>query len=311
MSEKYHVGHLEVATPWGNAGGVLKSVEDVYKMSLTGVGWEEPGTYTLEYRPGNAQNGEVDYVHDPVTGMSNNSLGMPNKGMDVVEKEIPEMVEIAHARGKKLIINVGPVTTEPEEESLELVTRAYIAGADAVLLNGGCPNVITEDGSAKAPLSKDPVRLFQTLNALKPVVEKYPKIFLRVSPQDSLHQAYMISNAIAKSGVVSTVFTPNTWPGRLPEGSPQLEVPGGGISGPGTRMEARRQTAWMAMRGLFDVVSSGGIMDGHELKRRMFIGPAGVVKGGAGTTFFYEARRHWGPAVDRLLWEFTEDLKSE
>src|SRR5579885_3518334 len=108
------IGHLEdIQSPWGNAGGVVKTVEDVERMAKTGVGWIEAGSYTLEPRPGNGPNGERVYYHNPETGETFNSLGMPNKGMDVVETEIPEMAHIARTHNKKLVVNVAPVSADP------------------------------------------------------------------------------------------------------------------------------------------------------------------------------------------------------
>ncbi len=56
----YRIGHLDnLESPWGNAGGVIKTVEDVAHMAATGVGWIEAGSYTLEARKGNAIDPET------------------------------------------------------------------------------------------------------------------------------------------------------------------------------------------------------------------------------------------------------------
>lgn len=312
MSE-FRIAHLEIDSPFGNAGGVVKDLGDVEAMAKTGVGWIESGSYTLEPRAGNGANGEVVYHHDPDTGATYNALGMPNKGMDELEKEIPEMVHIAVAHGKPLVVNVAPVSKDPVSESLELVTRAYEAGADAVLLNAGCPNVITEDGGRHEILSHNPEGLAAVLKGLKIVTQKFKPIFIRTSPQDSFGATIPVMSAINHSGVVSAVFTPNTWPYQKPldgDGNPILQVPGniGGLSGPITRNKALCQTVYAAM-GLatygiespVDVVSSGGIMSGRDLSHSMAVGGAVA---GAGTTFFYRSG-DWRHDVDRLLREYT------
>jgi dihydroorotate dehydrogenase len=312
MQETYRIGHLEVESPWGNAGGVVKRVEDVELMAHTGVGWIEPGSYTIPKRIGNSPNGEVVYYHNPETGETGNALGMPNKGIDIVETEIPEMVEIAEAYGKKLIVNVAPVSEEPAVETQELVTRVLEAGAHGVILNAGCPNVVTSDGGRHEILSTNPKALGLVLNGLRPIVEKYDqRIFIRTSPAVSSKHARDIMLVIRRSGVVGGVFVPNTEPGFMPQnadGTPILEVPGniGGKSGPATAPDARKQTAW-AIKALrnsgIDVVSSGGIMNGKELDMRLKLGAIA----GAGTTFFYEsAEEGWSEATDRLLREFAE-----
>lgn len=335
MSE-YSIGHLKVESPFANAGGVVKHVEDVEVMARTGVGWIECGSYTLEPRTGNSPNGEVVYYHDPKTGETFNSLGMPNKGIDIVEKEIPAMVEIAHKleRSKPLVVNIAPVSDEPTEECLELFIRANEAGADAVIINAGCPNVVTADGGRHEILSRDESALYKVLCGLRKTVQKYPKVFIRVSPQESRQAAMRILSAIEYAGTVSAIFAPNTWPGNRPlnlDNKPILEVPGGvgGKSGPATASEALEQTVWFAARGKFDVVSSGGIASGKELAKRLVTTEADLLLGdkvkserlrylnsqdighaavaGASTTFFYESG-DWKHDVDKLLWQFSESI---
>lgn len=297
-----NIGHLDnIESPWGNAGGVIKTVEEVALMARTGVGWIEVGSYTLDARAGNGTNGEVVYVHDSETGETYNALGMPNKGMDEVETEIPEMARIAHRNHKRLVVNVAPVSHQPTIESVELVERAYRAGADAVLLNAGCPNVISPQGEHHQILSYNLSQLDLTLRSLKKTVNYHRPIFLRLSPYDtalSMQPAYQVA---ARSGVVSAVFTPNTWPEQQPAGKIQLEVPGGkgGKSGPAMARQALHQTG-MAVNYLkntpIDVVSSSGIMNGRELSARLGIGAVA----GCGTTFYYESM-DWQRDTDELL----------
>ncbi len=306
MAEFYgNIGHLSgIESPWGNAGGVVKTVEDVERMAHTGVGWIEAGSYTLEPRVGNSPNGEVVYHHDPETGETYNSLGMPNKGMDVVETEIPEMARIAHAHNKALVVNVAPVSEDPAEESLELVSRAYQAGADAVLLNAGCPNVVTDDGGRHELLSHNPVMFGRVLLALEPVRIKFKPVFTRLSPFVDLTDLDRYLEPIFL-GEVSAVFTPNTWGGNRPvdrDGQEILEVRGGvgGKSGPAVAQLALEQAAAIApqLRDInVDVVLSSGVVDAKGLKKGLGVGAVA----GAGTTFFWESQNGWPEDVDRLL----------
>lgn len=311
------IGHLEIESPWGNAGGVVKSIDEVEQMAHTGVGWIEAGSYTLEPRVGNSPKGERVYFHNDKTGETFNSLGMPNKGMDELEKQIPEMVGLAHELGKSIIFNVAPVGNDPEEESVELVRRSYEAGAEAVLLNAGCPNVVTENGGRHELLSRNPEILLGVLNALKPVTEQFRPIFIRTSPVENRVNAKNMVWAIMKSNVVSAVFTPNTWPSQRPvgkDGDPVLQVPGniGGLSGPYIGQAATKQTAWVRTaltenRSSIDLVSSAGIMNGNELSRRLGIGAVA----GCGTTLYYESAakdQTWASATDKLLREYADTL---
>ncbi len=309
MTKTLNLGHLEIESPWANAGGVIKGIGELNVIARTGVGWIEAGSYTLEKRVGLSPNGEVVYVHDPETGETWNSLSMPNKGMDDVEKDIPEMKEIANKHGKPLIINVAPVSNDPVNESVELIARTYEAGADAVLLNGGCPTVLREDGSREEILSRNPEILFKTLRALRPLIDKYNKIFLRVSPIEEDNMLEKICLAINLSGVVSVVFTPNSWPGnKPPDHLPQLEVKGGvgGLSGPYTAKKSLIQTLGHALKGDYQVVSSSGITTAQELYTRLdFSHATKNIVAGAGTTFFHESG-DWKHDVDKLLFDYSD-----
>lgn len=312
------IGHLEIESPFGNAGGVVKTEEDVIRMAQTGVGWIEAGSYTVEGRPGNAWNpetGEFDrevYHHDPETGVTVNSLGMPNKGMfirspgahDSVADDIGYMTAHAARYNKPLVVNVAPVSEDPAEETYVLVDQAFASGADAVLLNAGCPNVVTDDGDRHELLSRDPVALARVLEGLKSVTKRHERIFLRVSPlRDS--GLSRVAGVVKESGVVSAVFTPNTWPGYKAvkqDGSPVLDVPGGvgGASGPAYADRALVETS-MWVRELegtdIDVVRSSGIMSAAEVRRGLGVGAVA----GAGTTFFFESQRGWQQDTNLLL----------
>lgn len=303
------IGHLsDIESPWANAGGVAKTIEDVELLSRAGVGWVEAGSYTRELRLGNGANGETVYYHNTLTGQTYNSLGMPNKGFDLVETEIPEMKRITDAYNKKLVVNIAPVGLDPAQESVELTRRAYAAGADAVLLNAGCPNVVTEDGGRHEILSRSPYDFYNVLTALGGL--KLP-IFVRISPQSSYGDMKRICDVVRRSKTVSALFAPNTWPGYIPlnteTGEPILEVPGGagGLSGPATAKEAATQTNW-ALAGLkgseIDVVRSGGITTGRELGKCLVDGAAGA----AGSTFYYESKNGWKDDTNQMLSELAE-----
>jgi hypothetical protein len=91
------IGHLEdISYPWANAGGVVRTVEETEAMAQTSVGWIENGSHTISPRLGNAVNLEhpelgaqlIVYTHNPVTGETGNSKGMPGAGIDVVVKNM-------------------------------------------------------------------------------------------------------------------------------------------------------------------------------------------------------------------------------
>lgn len=310
MAFEGRIGHIEgIESPWGNAGGVVKRIEEVERMAQTGVGWIEAGSYTLEPRPGNSPNLEEIYYHDPQTGETTNSLGMPNQGLDALIEEMPEMARIAHAHNKPLIVNVAPVSEDPATEVLEMVSRIEETEADGVLVNGGCPNVIVADGGRHELLSRNAPEFGRVLFTL---AEDNPdrKVMVRVSPREDFDAGKKMYQMVVQSGVVSAVFTPNTWPGFAPTdaaGEHRLKVPGGvgGRSGPVMFEETAKELtgAWFGLyKEGIDYVASSSIMGAYALSK--FVDRMGAVAG-AGTTSFYEPKNGWAEDVDRLLNEYA------
>ncbi len=310
------IGHLDgIESPWGNAGGVVKTTEDVLKMAQTGVGWIEDGSHVLggerlgnEWNPKTLQFDRRVYYHDPKKGETTNSLDMPGMGFDALEPEIHERVGIAHAHGKKYILNVAPVSDKPVAEVVELASRGYAAGADAVLVNAGCPNIMTKDGGRRELLSRSPAGMIDVFLGLYEANLPKP-VMARVSPQEDYSLASIIYNTLRASGVVSAVFVPNAWPDYIPlddDGTPilQVEGAGGGRSGPAMKILARMETRWAVsalMGSRLDVVSSSSIMAAKELKKRLMLGAVA----GAGTTFYYESMKGWKEDTDKMLWELA------
>jgi dihydroorotate dehydrogenase len=320
MSFNGKIGHLEdIESPWSNAAGVARSIDEVYQLAQTGVGTIEVGGYTLERQLGGEWNQETGeptnsvYFHDPDRGLTLNAIQLKNNGFngdreagfEPVVGHIPEMAKIAHGYDKKLIVNVALVSEDPVTESQELVRRAYGAGADAVLLSPGCPKYHPEQ-----LLSRDIKTMKLILEGLKKEVEKNHPIFLRVSPMRN-HRLRALARAVVDSGVVSAVYTTNTWhfdevlevedPVRR-----KIKSPHGGVSGPAMANKGLVETAmWVTelnhlpMRHRPDVVRTIGITNAYELERSLFSGIGAVA--GAGTTFFTEPRNGWAADVDKLL----------
>jgi dihydroorotate dehydrogenase len=318
MSDAWKLGQLEVDSPWGNAGGVVRTAEEAEAMARTGVGWIEAGSYTLEpwlgtakdHPPGNPD--KVVYHYNEQTGESTNSLSMPNGGKSQIRDEVPEIVRIAHGYDKKAIVNVAPVSENPVNESIELVTTAAEAGADLVLWNPACPNVFGEDGQRHKALSGNPKALRLALQGLKPLVDKYGKIGVRLAPAPTYDWLFTTIKAVESTATTSVIWLPNTWAGHKPldaDGNPILQTNDntGGLSGPAMAAKSLEQLKWAKkiLRGSkINLVSSSGIADNKnigadsalQLRKIMSLGALG-----AGTTFYYQPIYGWKEDTDRLL----------
>ncbi len=313
------VGHLEgIESPFSNAGGVVKTIEDVAKMALTGVGYIEAGSYTLEPRLGNAVDPEYPelgeqykvYHHDPELGLTHNSLGMPNKGLDWLIGVLPDMLDVAHAHNKPLMVNIAPVSHEPSDELYNMAGILLENGVDGLIINGGCPNVKDTTGGNHAILSRNPEASREVAEVLSPWARTHGrKFWYRVSPQESPETLYAVASGVLDTSVYSAVLSPNTWPVKVPEdmdGNKILQIPleqcgqsGDAMAGPAEYQSMQ----WRhALRGSgIDVIQSSGIMDARGLDRALRIGAVA----GAGTTFFYESQNGWQQDVDRVLSELA------
>lgn len=309
------IGHLEgVESPFSNAGGVVKTPEDVEVMARTGVGYVEAGSFTVEPRLGNAVDPEHPelgeqfkvYDHNPESGYTHNSLGMPNKGVDWLSGVLPEMLDVAHGHGKPLMVNVAPVSGEPGLELYDIVGRLLYQEVDGVIINGGCPNVKDNDGDNHAILSQDPTGSTEVAEMLSVYRHEFPgKLWYRVSPQSSPDKLLEVALGVISSKAYSAVLTPNTWPVDIPrdeDGKKLIEVDLGkcGQSGPATFGAALGQAyLWSeALKGSgVDVIQSAGIVNAGALEHALTAGAVAA----AGTTFFYESQNGWRQDVGRML----------
>jgi dihydroorotate dehydrogenase len=311
------IGNFELESQIINGGGVVKNSIDARQMAQTGVGAVLGGSFTLDSKIGNSPNGETVYYHDPVTGITYNSLGMPNMGIrELAKHELSEMIEITHDHGKPFILNFAPITEDPVTEIIEMgmvLADSGIEGLDGLEINASCPNVVMEDGSRHELLSHHPEKMKSALLVACDVSLEYlpvDLILVRISPFRSQDDVVSTVLTLKESGVGAVVGF-NTFPGGVPvdeQGNNILDVPGGagGQSGAGMCSDAEEQTRWLAqaadfMGCSFDIVGSNGVHDAASMKKRIDLGASAVSL----TTLFFESP-NWSTAVDNLLQEYSE-----
>ena len=309
MYHSMEIGGIEIESPLINGGGVVKTVEDVALMCNTGVGGVEVGSYCLEPRIGNSPNGEVVFHHDLNTGLTTNALGMPGQGTKVLADELPEMLELTRSARKPLIVNIAPVSEEPEREIEDILTildsNPSNYGISAILLNASCPNVPSGDGGRHDLLSYHPDQLINVLRVLDDFRNRstlFSDLWVRISPFRKHGDAPMLIKACEEVGV-DAISAFNTFPVGE-EGQEVLDVPRGigGLSGRAMERRALVQTGWLmdaihSLDARIQVVGSNGIHDGASMKRRLDLGVSAVTA----TTIFYEAKYGWKEAVHRPL----------
>lgn len=180
-----------------------KTLEDVETLAQSGCGGIVVGSISVKPRKSNP--GQGYWLHKE-RFYSLNSYGMPNGGLPYFRRNLPKMVEVAHAHSKPLIANLVGFS---KEEFVQLIQLAQDSGADMAELNFGCPNV-WDNGEQERIVSyhADLVKAILTaVSEQKPVI----KLSVKISPlpPDILRD---VARVIADSGIIQVVTATNSYP---------------------------------------------------------------------------------------------------
>lgn len=204
--------------PVGNAAGWCKSVEEVEKLAASAAQFIVVGSITVNERLGNPGN--------TFNGFSLNSLGLPNPGLRKIADLAGEMVSIAHAARKPIILSVAGFT---QDEYCLLTQVAQALDFDGVEINLGCPNVV--EGNKRKPIASLDLQLTETIVDLCVTSLKfdYPDFFVSVKVSPMSNPLQIIDTAELLAGYnIEAVVTQNTFPNGLlfnEDSSPQIQTP--------------------------------------------------------------------------------------
>lgn len=277
---------------FGNAGGTCKTVADVKKLATkTAITHIEVGSITWLERSGNT--GDIHWIR--ADGTSVNSLGMPNGGEAYYRRYLREMVEIAHANGKKLGVNIATIDQGDTEKLCQLCVEA---GVDFITFNGGCPNVWTQ-GTHKKIVSHDPRGVEREIKTIYAVVGHGIPVNFKLSLyQGERKLRAEVADALRPYPI--TLITTNTKPGTnltREDGKPAIsfrsgdqEINVGGMGGTELRPFAEEELCELhALLPDHPIISVGGISEGKHLHDRLQMGAIG---GQIGTTYFFSEDEH-------------------
>lgn len=327
MSElKYRLDEAHIDSPLVSAAGSINGtspeniLEEVDNLAASGIGAITVGSFTVPRQEGNVITyGEPVYYHDAEKGLTYNSMGLPNIGLDEAIKMAHTITQ--HAGDKPVIFSVSPTLPNeeiggPSEQAAQLVYRFFDeVAAEFVELNVSCPNVVTDDGSRKPMLGYDPEGMEELVQTLRQEVGRPSGGFgIKVPPYLTNEQQAMlpdIARTILESRLFSFLTTSNTVPNQVPtdkKGRPVLSVPGGagGMSGPGTREDGREQLLrWRSLVGTrLDIISTLGVDSGKELAQRMKLGAVAA----GGVTFLWQSE-NWQDTVTKVLEEYAAAIE--
>ncbi len=285
------------SAPVMNAAGTAKTIADVRAFAPSPVCAVLVGSYTVEARPGNSGGTFFDGG-----SFALNSLGLPSPGLQELKPLVSETSRIARDFGKPLWASIAGFSVP---EYLQLLSESVEAGADAIEINLGCPNV-WDDGNQKSIWSYDLSaikELAAAIDGLGPVPIPYG---FKLSPV--LDPVLMSAiHSLIRETDVSFLTAINTVPNAFEvsaSGPPAIRSGAGlaGLSGEAVRPVALGQVKMHrdALPNL-DIVGVGGISSGKDL--RAFMNPlVGARLGQVGTALW----RGGPPVFERLIQDFVD-----
>lgn len=311
--------HSPLINGEGSINGPIKDeiLRNVALLARTGIGAITVGSITLPRQIGNeARFGGPTYHHDALTGLTYNSMGMPNIGLAEALLLLPEILAIAHEQGKPVFLSLSPTIANADigdafAQTKVLISEGLDTQVDGLILNSCCPNLIDEDGNNEPLLGYDLAGMLRLAFELSPIVGTDHRVGLKLPPYITPQQRSIVpamAAMIKSSNAFSFIVTSNTIPNQMAkdeQGRPILSVPGGagGMSGPGTLDIGREQLQMWSnlLQGDKEIISMLGINSGEELLYRINNGASAA----GGVTFLWESN-NWGQAVSKILQQFIE-----
>lgn len=281
MDTSVTVAGITLEHPLMNAAGMAKVVEDVERLARSASSAIVIGSYTTDARTGNSGTTYATESHN--RSFSLNSRGLPNPGMDYLEKYLPKMVSIAHEANKPLFVSVAGVA--PAEYEL-LVECAFSGGADLVEINLGCPNVWNEKLQHKIP-SFSPITISEIIHFIQRAAHKSPKkpICMKLSPFSDPALLKIIARAISNCPYALCVTSMNTFPNAFAFEKNSLETPllssrdgYGGLGGSAIKAIGLGQIKQLrdSFEPYMSLIGVGGITSGWDMMEYLSVGANAV-----------------------------------
>lgn len=238
------------------------------------------GGFTVEPREGNG--GEVLHIESNAGfTSSHNSLGLPNRGLEQVAKDLPKMVADAHAAGKVIIANLNG--SKPDDY-YKLATMAVASGVDMVELNLSCSNKWTNNVQERIACF-DTKTVTEILLVMQHVFTSNDAIAVKVSPYSDPFQLQEIAHIFNRFAFVRAVTTMNTFPNSYvvdENGKPRITANGGlaGMGGPATKPMGLGQVKQFKehLRPEIAVIGAGGITTGRDAWEYLYCAGATAVQ---------------------------------
>lgn len=251
-----------IMTASGTAGLGLE-MEPFYDLSLAGAIVVK--TITKVPRKGNP----LPRLAETPSGLLN-SIGLPNKGIDVfIEKTLPALA----GKARCLVVNIAGGCNDDFAEMAGQLDG--LPGIDALELNISCPNV--EDGNL--PFARDPDVVKDLVGGVRSATSL--PLITKLSP--NVTDVACIAQAAKEAGsdAVSLINTVLGMSVDWRTGAPGLGTVIGGLSGPAIKPIALRMCLEVKRAVDIPIVGIGGIMTVDDALEFLTVGATAVQIGTA------------------------------
>lgn len=276
----------------------------------------------------NEGNRGTTYDHDPETGETVNSMGLPGIGIEAATPIIKEFSQRYRDAGKLLIVGVSTLRGDDALEVLpELVERTFEAGAPVVEVNYSCPNIVIAGGGRKPLLGYDLDAMLAARGAIVGRVGTSARVQEKLPPYIGEYVAMMPAVAasyepeqrlgnVGVSGFNTIIGTE-----RMRDGKPVLRViadvdgeevitHAGGLSGPavaGTYYDLQAEFLSFLPENV-PFFAAGGIWSGENIHERMNDPRVVATMGVSRVMQGEKAGRSYGATMRNIAMEYSEAI---
>jgi dihydroorotate dehydrogenase (NAD+) catalytic subunit len=255
---------LKLNSPTILASGILGiSPSSMHSLADKGIGAVTTKSIGPKPRDG--------YSNPSIIGLGNgtflNAVGLANPGMDIFEKEIPEI------KSHNNMIVIVSVFGETPEDYANLAYRAWKAGADAIEMNISCPHATVSS------IGADPNLTYEFVKAVHKMVNC--PIFVKMNP--NVTDISLGAVAAEKAGA-SAIVAINTIRGLaidINNYRPILAHGTGGLSGTAIKPIALKDVFALYPKLKIPIIGCGGISTWQDVIEFFLAGSTAVQIGSA------------------------------
>ena len=306
-----NIWSLLFSNPIGLAAGFDKNASAIGNLSKMGFGFIEIGSITKRAREGNSQKPRMFRLKEDFAIV--NRLGLPNDGLDSVERRLRHHFNKATRSANSTIqkirtvlgANIAPDPDSIHDEGLcreEMIScfKALQPIVDYITLNVSCPNI--NSIGKKIYKVNGVAKLVEAMREAEPGKRRIP-LLIKISP-DLMQTDYFSFADFAKSGGCDGIIIGNTTLERYPSLRSPERNEQGGLSGKplSNTIDDMLKDIYKHTEGKVKLIGCGGVFSAQDAMKRIL--------SGASLVQIYTGLAYKGPKlVDQIRFDFSTLLR--